>query len=265
MTEDRFLEIAPLAALGALDGDERTGFESHLPECAVCRAALAENQALLARIPQALDRVAPRPALRSHVLAATRPKLPAPPPRRQRGVAIAPWLAAAAALVLAFVLKVQRDDARRDAVVARADAARSAEDAREARQQLAAASESLSQQRAVTLLVAQSESRVTPLAGQKDAPQARGRMLWSPASRDAVLVVSGLPPAPAGQAYEVWVIGQGAPVPAGLFQASADGSAVFRLPQVAETAQPKTFAVTLETAAGVPAPSGPMVLAGNVS
>jgi anti-sigma-K factor RskA len=42
----------------------------------------------------------------------------------------------------------------------------------------------------------------------------------------------------------------------------ADGSAIFRLPLVEDTAHVKTFAVTLEPAGGTPAPTGPMVLAG---
>ena len=37
------------------------------------------------------------------------------------------------------------------------------------------------------------------------------------------------------------------------------------VPDVDETAQVKTFAVTVEPAEGTPAPTGPMVLAGTVS
>jgi anti-sigma-K factor RskA len=52
-------------------------------------------------------------------------------------------------------------------------------------------------------------------------------------------------------------------VPAGVFQVGADGGAVFQLPEVAETAQATTFAVTLEPVPGTAAPTGPMVLAGS--
>jgi len=61
------------------------------------------------------------------------------------------------------------------------------------------------------------------------------------------------------------VIAGGAPIPAGVFQVDPNGQAVFRLPDVAEVAKVKTFAVTIEPVAGVPAPTGEMVLAGAVS
>ena len=109
------------------------------------------------------------------------------------------------------------------------------------------------------------DTRLVSLGGLAAAPHARARVVFDPTTHEAVLLASGLGPAPQGKAYEVWVIGAGAPVPAGVFQADADGRAVFRLSDVAETARVRTFAVTVEPAAGVPAPTGPMVLAGSVS
>ena len=89
--------------------------------------------------------------------------------------------------------------------------------------------------------------------------------MFNPASREAVLIASGLDAAPEGKGYEVWVISKAAPVPAGVFQVDASGNAVHRLPAIAEVEWAKTFAVTVEPMAGVPAPTGPMVLAGAVS
>jgi anti-sigma-K factor RskA len=90
-------------------------------------------------------------------------------------------------------------------------------------------------------------------------------VVWNLQRRRAVLLASGLQPAPPGKRYEVWVIAGGAPVPSGLFQADARGSAVAELPWQEQTAAVRTFAVTLEPEAGTPAPTGPMVLAGNVA
>jgi Putative zinc-finger len=50
--------------LGGLDGQDRTLFEAHLPECAVCRAELtgvAPLPGLLRRLPGGAKRVAPSP------------------------------------------------------------------------------------------------------------------------------------------------------------------------------------------------------------
>ena len=96
------------------------------------------------------------------------------------------------------------------------------------------------------------------------APAAVARVVWNPDTREAVLLAAGLQQAPEGKVYEAWVIAGGAPVPAGTFQADANGKAVLRLPMVDETRSVKTFAVTIEPAGGTAAPTGPMVLAGAV-
>jgi anti-sigma-K factor RskA len=75
------------------------------------------------------------------------------------------------------------------------------------------------------------------------------------------LFVANLPRAPEGKAYELWTIGEGAPRPAGLFQVDARGRGSHRVEPVAGGAPVKVFAVTLEPEGGVPAPTGPMVLA----
>ena len=80
-----------------------------------------------------------------------------------------------------------------------------------------------------------------------------------------LLVVQGMPPTPAGKAYELWAIPPGAnPIPAGVFTVDAKGAASLRVSPVAAGTEVETFAVTLEPAAGVPAPTGAMYLAGKL-
>jgi anti-sigma-K factor RskA len=177
-------------------------------------------------------------------------------------------LATAAAVLFAvsfFVMRAERDEARRAAKAAREEADQARGQALRAQAELRAARESLSRETAFRTLVSQPQSRLVDLGPLPPAPKARARILFDPASGEAVLIASGLDPAPEGKGYEVWVIGKSAPVPAGVFQVDASGNAVHRLPLVAEVSRAKTFAVTLEPAAGVPAPTGPMVLAGAVS
>ena len=105
-------------------------------------------------------------------------------------------------------------------------------------------------QSAVAVLTAPDLVRID-LAGQGDAPQASGRALWS---RQRGMVFSGtnLPPLPAGQVYQVWVItNDPAPISAGLL--AADGSGVFMTPP--DIAPPKAVAVTIEPAPGTAAPT----------
>jgi hypothetical protein len=228
----------------------------------LCRAELAAFELVAARIPLALEPVAPPSSVREQVIAAVAPAgyHPAEAPARSW---VFPVLATAAALVMGLgylVVRSERDGALREAAGARAGLEALGQELTKANVELSTLRRS---DRAAKELVAHPESRLARLAGLPIAPKASGRIVWNPGSRQAILFVTGLDAAPDGKAYEVWVIAQAAPVPAGVFQVGADGSAVFTLPVVDETARVKTFAVTLEPAAGTKAPTGPMVLAGG--
>jgi anti-sigma-K factor RskA len=261
MTEDRWLELAPIHALGALDGEDRVGFEAHLPGCSACSAELRAHEAVVACIPLALPPVRPTLGLRQRVIerqdSTSAPVIGAVAPRR-------PWatyLAAAAALLLGLgllVVRWQRDSARVAAAEASAEAKR-------LEAELSVTQRDLAEAAAFRALVQRPGSLVTTLAGLAPAPKARARVVFDPVTREAILVASGLDPAPEGKAYEAWVIAGGAPVPVGTFRPDAQGGAVVRLPRVEATGSARTFAVTLEPEAGTPAPTGPMVLAGAVS
>jgi anti-sigma-K factor RskA len=261
MSHERFSELVPLAAIDVLDGEDRAGFEVHERHCAACRDELAGFREAAALLPLLWSPVAPRPAVRQRVLQAIAVR----PLRRARPRARSGWLALAAAAGFAtasIVLWQQRDAACELARTATARVSRLEAELSGERER----SQELTRRLAETGgLMARAESRLTSLSGLPPAPAAHARIVFDPRSGEAVLLVSGLAPAPSGKGYQVWVIAEASPVPAGVFQVDAQGRAVFRLPVVPETAQVRTFAVTLELAAGVPAPSGPMVLAGAVS
>jgi anti-sigma-K factor RskA len=259
---DRFLELAPVAALDALDGQDLLDFREHLPGCAECQAELAAYEAVAGRMGASPDAVPPPPAVRDRVLASVGATAGIPrvarPTQRWWPAALATVAAVALALgLLATRTRLERMRDRAEALVREVE---------QARREVSQLQEALEEARSVRDLVARPESRLTLLAGLKPAPEARGRVIWNAATREAVLLVSGLERAPAGKAYEIWVIGpSNQPVPAGVFQPRPDGTAVVSLPPVEDTARARTFAVTLEPAAGSASPTGPMVLAGAVS
>jgi anti-sigma-K factor RskA len=261
--EDRFRDLAPLFALGALDGEDLAAFEAHLVGCAACRAEVSTFTEVAGRIGASVPRVPPPAALRQRVLAAaSAASAPSAGRAPRRTVWWPAGLAAAAALVLGLALLVTRTQLQR----ARERTAELERQVQQVELEVSQLKLQLVQAQAVRDLIARPGSRLTLLAGLQPAPQARARVVWDAASREALLFASGLQAPPAGQAYEVWVIGaSNRPVPAGVFQPAPDGSAVFRLPRLEDTAQPRTFAVTIEPAAGSPSPTGPMVLAGAVS
>jgi anti-sigma-K factor RskA len=76
------------------------------------------------------------------------------------------------------------------------------------------------------------------------------------ASGAALASVSGFDPAPAGKAYEIWVLDGGAPQPAGLF--SGGEKQVVRLTKPVSAGS--KVAVTLERAGGATTPTPPILL-----
>jgi anti-sigma-K factor RskA len=273
VSDERLRELLPLAALGVLDGDDRAYFEIRVAADDPARRELQAFEEVVARIAFDATPVPPTPELRTRLLdaavAGAKPAaLDAVPRARPAPRRLASRLAFAALVVTALgllVVKSQRDEARREGDRARLEAATAAAQAQRAMAERDAARVELAQERAFRALVAHPESRVASLAGLPPAPKARARVVWNPARMEAVLLASGLAPAPEGKAYEVWAIAQGAPVPAGVFQVASDGSAMVRLSPTLDLAPVRTFAVTVEPAAGVPAPTGPMVLAGAAS
>lgn len=79
---------------------------------------------------------------------------------------------------------------------------------------------------------------------------ARGSLIVTP-SREGTLVVRGLEPAPPGKTYEIWVIQNGQPLPAGTFSGGGRVAVVLtrKVPDDA------VVAVTLERAGGVQQPT----------
>jgi anti-sigma-K factor RskA len=257
---DRFRELAPLAALDALDGQDLLDFREHLPGCAECRAELAAYEEVAGRIGASAGLLPPPGGLRDRVLAGVGAAGAAP-----RSTRAAPrwWPAAlAAAAVVGLALGVLTTRMQLERLRDRTLALQ--REVERAQHEVAQLQEALVEARSVRDLVAHPDSRLTILAGLDSS--ARGRVIWNPATLEAVLLASGLGQAPPGRAYEIWVIGASKrPVPAGVFQPGPDGSAVIALPRVEDTGHPGTFAVTIEPAAGSAAPTGRMVLAGTVS
>jgi hypothetical protein len=145
-----------------------------------------------------------------------------------------------------------------------AEVARLYDRLRETQGELGSQREQLASARDVNELLSAPGARFAELAGKKPAPQAHAMLAYDRATGRAVIMATGLPPAPAGHAYQLWLIADKKPMPGGTFKTDAEGRARMsdRLP--ADIGQP-TFAVTLEREGGVPAPEGDVYLLGSAS
>jgi len=117
------------------------------------------------------------------------------------------------------------------------------------------------QTQATTAVLAAPDLASINLQGQSVAPDARARALWS-RSRGLVFTAANLPPAPPGKAYQVWVVTAQAPISAGLLTPDSSGVGTRYYMTPIDIAPPVAVAVTLEPAAGVPAPTGERYLVG---
>jgi anti-sigma-K factor RskA len=264
---DDLRDGAGLYVLGGLESAARAEFEAHLEQCDACRDEVRALTPVVAALATAVPQVDPPPSLRDRVLRHARGQQGSRhvmPPARPAGWRDTGWLAAAAALVAAVGLGVyaMRLHARVDHLSARlAEAERAV---------LATRSEVLEARRAldgsessVRVLLAPDLARVD-LTGQATTPQMRGRAFYSP-SNGLVFTAANMPPLPADRVYQLWLVTADAPVSAGLITPDPAGTVRTMLPAPPASAAPVAFAVTLEPAGGMPAPTGEKVLVGFVS
>jgi hypothetical protein len=121
----------------------------------------------------------------------------------------------------------------------------------------------LRSQQAILAILRDPATQVVALAGLPPAPSARARMLWQ-ARAGGIFVAAGLPAPPPGKTYQLWAIaGSNAPVSAGVFSVDAGGTGSLSVPPLPGVTAVNAFAVTLEPAGGLPAPSGEMYLLGK--
>jgi anti-sigma-K factor RskA len=252
MDHEEWLERAEIYALGALDGEDLTLFEAHLATgCALCETHLRESREAHIQLSRSLAPLEPPPRVKAELLKRIAPA----PTRATTEKAPSPWLwwslaggLAAAALLIAVSWNLI---ASRNQV-------------RELQGRLATLQGQVNEREEVIRFLSDPQVRIVNLAALPASPGASGQLLWNPRSRNGLLLVTGLPPTTADKAYELWGIAGAEPVPAGVFTVNQGGVTLFRLPALPQAKNFDKFAVTLEPAGGVPQPTGPMHLLGNV-
>jgi len=227
-------ELTAGYALDALDPDERREYEAHLADCQRCREELASLAQTTEALAIAASGPAPPPGLRDRILEGARAEAQVVVPFEPRRRRTVPVLAAAAAMAAVVALSASLWAARLSGDL---DDARSA----------------LERERAAAAVLADPEARTVALqAGD-------GRLVVGPEG-EAVLVLDGMDPAPAGKTYELWIIEGDTPQRAGLFP-GRDGTDV--VPVDGTVAEGDIVAVTIEDAAGVDAPTTTPIVASN--
>lgn len=276
---DEMIELCAAYALGTIEDRDRKRLEAHLAEgCPECEAALREFGYGSTLLAASAPRVLPLPSLRDRVLAAVDDDEPTGAGRgaghsRERphgasGAKVLPmtrsgrpgwfswagWVAAAVLLVTSGTF-YESTSRLRDVLRARdADLNGTARDLAVERQWSSVLTSPIARIADLT--------PVAPTAGE--APGIRGRAVYDPATRRAVIVLSNAA-APDSQSYQLWALRGLAPSSLGVIHPDEHGAAVLRLESVGEPMALTAFAVSLERKGGSPSktvPTGPVVLMG---
>ena len=243
MTCDERRELLELYALGVLEQPERDDIDSHLGAgCPSCSSNLKRALATNAIVASSVPVVEPPKGLRKKVLASVGVE------EKGGWWRVVVWSSAmAASLVAVLWLSVQ--DRRRAGELAqtRSELERMTQAARRS-------AASLERVEAAIAFLNAPETQVIG-AGRTVALPPRARVFVNN-TRGVLLLVTNLPPAPAGKIYEMWVIPKsGGPRPAGLFQSATDGNALHLDTGPIDVAAIGAVAVTVEPEGGSPQPT----------
>jgi anti-sigma-K factor RskA len=230
-----------LYALGIAEEPERTEIRAHLDrECEVCMTQMKAARKVASMLGGTASPAAPSPRLRRRILASV-----------GAGHTSFGWAAALAALAAVAVCAAFYFSGReRDYL----------EEARVLREQSRSQTIELTRLTEAFAILNGADTTVTSF-GEK-LPKPKGTVFFN-RSQGLVMIASHLAPAPAGKAYETWMIPKGGkPVRAGMFQSRADGTVMYVQRGAIDTGSIAAFAVTLEVEAGVDAPtSTPLIVA----
>jgi hypothetical protein len=219
-------------ALDALDEADRARAKELLASSEEAREELRSLTEAAAAMATATTGPVPSGGLRDRILDAARAEPQTVVALEERGRSrLAPVLGVAAAVAACAALALGLWGA---SVSSDLDDARSA----------------LARERAAGAILAQPESEAS-LTG------ARGRLVVGDDGQ-AVLVVSDVPPVPAGKTYQVWVIDDGNAVSGGLFAPTGGTQAI---PVDGSVRSGSVVAVTVEDDGGAAAPTGKPVIA----
>jgi anti-sigma-K factor RskA len=262
---DAMHELTGLYVLGALDQAERRAFETHMASCAACAAEVRTLGGVVRALPYGVPQVDPPAGLRDRVLGAAQTRAFQPGPLPDRARTFNPgWLAAAALLVIAVGLGAYAVTLRERIGGLELRLADAVTRLSRSEQQVAVAVRSAETAEARMAVLTAPDVLQVDLAGQKPAPQARGRAFLSRA-RGLLFAANALPPLPAGRTYQLWYLrtAPAPPVSAGLLQPDAGGQIVTAFQPPADTVTPSGFAVSIEPEGGVPQPTGDLYLVGT--
>lgn len=260
-TPESMRDLVAGYALGALPPDEARAFEAALASSPELQQDLREHRELHAALALA-EEEPPPPELRARLMAridqTKRATLgggsgpgffPAPARRALTPIALSAGLAALLVVTVGLSLKV-----------------RTLNEALRTRDSVLTAREQLLAQREETLnaILEPSVQLVTMVAPGERPPVAQ--VFFDPSKRSVIVHLFNLTPAPAGRAYQLWLLPkQGNPIASRVFDTEPSGHGLERSIAVPADQEIAGFALTIEPAGGSPQPTTTPFLVGRLA
>lgn len=291
MVHEDYKEMLALQALDALEGTDVRELDEHLSTCTECRAELDELRDASSLMAYAANQLEPSAELRSRIIDsvvaeksstkakdATDRSEPAAPgnvflfagqqgqqERRTWNFAqsfgsIAAALAFVALLAGLFLLWTRNQALKQEIAQLAQQKAEQQQTLNQLSQVTTEQQQALVRGREALAMLMAGDAAKFELAGTPMAQKAHAMLAYDRKTGHAMLMVEGLPAAPADKAYQLWFIAGGKPMPGKVFNSDADGRAMMVDDIPAAARERAVFAVTLEPKTGVPAPTGQMYL-----
>jgi anti-sigma-K factor RskA len=226
-------EYYELYAIGVAEDPERSEIRAHLNrQCEVCMQGIKQAREVATLLGGSAAPSEPSPRLRRRILASVGVE--------DKRFGWTPWLAAALAMSMFAVVYFAGQNGETLRELARA------------RDQMGRQQSELSHLNEAFAILNGADTKVVSFGeGEKQPP--KGRVFMNK-SMGVLLIANNLPKAPAGKAYEMWIIPKGGkPIPAGMFYSDDNGSAMHMQRNVDPNAD--LVAVTLEPEAGSQQPT----------
>jgi anti-sigma-K factor RskA len=243
MNCDQLREHYELYAIGLADEPERSEIQAHLDRgCEVCMAELKRARELASIIEGSAPLAEPSPKLRRRILAAAGVE------QRRLGWWAPFWAVAAVCAIFAAGFYSSREKELGAQLLS-------------TRAQVREQTIELTRLNEAFAILTGPDTTEASFGGSQPQPP-KGKVFVNP-SQGVLLMASNLPPARSGKIYEMWIIPKsGMPVPAGLFQSAAEGTALYVRRGAVDVNATGAVAVTLENEGGAPQPtSQPIIVA----
>jgi anti-sigma-K factor RskA len=256
--------LIPEYALGALPPDEADSVRSHAQSCLHCGRELVAYEHVVDGLLESPAPAAPSPMLKARVMRAARVE---GAPRRSVGRRLSEWLRSTLSptsgalrlspAIAALALLVAVGAAYQTSQLQSHVSSLSAEN-QSLRSELASS-------QSVVVEALRPGTTVLQLSGTESAPNARASLYCSADSRTGLLAATNLPPLPAGQAYQLWLIRDGKRTSGGMLTVDTSGRGVLAVQAPEPMGVYQSVGMTVEPATGSAGPTGQRVLSGQVS